>query len=266
AERTARLDRFLAATLAFGHTGFLVRQGGTTNTVRSYFNLQQVHARYAQATATDIRYADSRGKLLDTSAAVATGALRRSQIATTYSNGMKVLVNGHPTETWKTPEAVLPPNGWFAKDKEGTLVAFSALVDRHRVDYVDSPAYVYADGRGRFTRFDKAACDGQLIAHKRPDGSLEVIPVGKVTSFGVSLEGRAATATALDEEGKEIGPAETRLARGMVYVTPIEGAFSYLLTPGAAPKVSLSCPRDEVVPGETVKIIGKTEHTYRVPA
>ncbi len=48
-QREARLDRFLAATLAFGHTGFLVTERGTANAVRSYFNLQQVHAAYARA-------------------------------------------------------------------------------------------------------------------------------------------------------------------------------------------------------------------------
>ncbi len=265
-EREAQFDRFLAATLAFGHTGFLIRAGGMTNTVRSYFNLQQVHARYAQEIATDIHYADERGKLLDTSAAVATGAYRRSQIVTTYSNGLKVVVNGHPTETWKTPDGELPPNGWFAADtRDGKLVAWSKLIDGHRADYVDSPVYIYADGRGRFTRFDKAACDGQLIVHKRDDGTIEVIPVGKCSSFGVSLDGRSATAVALDEAGQPIGPAETRLSRGLVYVVPVAKAFSYLLTPGAVPDLVLKCDREKVVPGESVQVDGKTQHTFRVP-
>ncbi|HUT90523.1 MAG TPA: hypothetical protein VMY37_13560 [Thermoguttaceae bacterium] len=265
-ERDARLDRFLAATLAFGHTGFLVMEGGMASAVRSYFNVQQVHARYAQETAADIRYADEKGNLLDTSAAVATGAYRRSQIATTYSNGMKVVVNGHPTETWKTPEAELPPNGWYAEDtRDGKLIARSAIVEGHRADYVDSPAYVYADGRGRFTRFDKAACDGQLVAHKRADGSVELIPVGKCSTLAVSLEGRAARAIALDKEANEMGPAETRVSRGLVYVTPVPDAFSYLVKPQAPPEVSLKCERVAVVPGETVRVTGRTEHEFRVP-
>ncbi len=40
AEQPARLDRFLAATLAFGHTGFLVMRGGMPSAVRSYFSVQ----------------------------------------------------------------------------------------------------------------------------------------------------------------------------------------------------------------------------------
>ena len=103
AEREARLDRFLAATLAFGNTGFLVLEGGMSNAARSYFLVQQVHARYAQAQAAEIRYADQQGRLLDTSAAVAGGEFRRSQVVTRYDNGLEVRVNGHPTETWQTP-------------------------------------------------------------------------------------------------------------------------------------------------------------------
>ena len=54
---------------------------------------------------------------------MATGAFRRSQIVTRYANGLVVAVNGHPTETWKTPEMVLPPNGWHVKDtRDGKLI------------------------------------------------------------------------------------------------------------------------------------------------
>jgi len=255
-----QLDRFLAATLAFGHTGFLVMEGGIENAVRSYFALQQIHAAYAQSTVADIRYADEHGQFLDTSAAVATGAFRCSQIATRYSNGLRVVVNGHPTETWRTADAELPPNGWFTKSADSKLLAFSANVDGHRADYVDSPAYIYADGRGQFTRFENAASDGQLIAHKRADGTLEVIPVGKCSSFGVALGGRTASAVALDHDGKELGPSETRFSRGLVYVTPLPGAFSYILTPGTKPPTTPEHFRNKVVPGETVS------PTFRVPS
>jgi hypothetical protein len=300
-DRDAPLDRFLAATLAFGHTGFLVMEGGMPSAVRSYFTLQQLHARYAQATAQTIRYADAAGNLLDSSAAVAGGAFRRSQIVTEYSNGLKVIVNGNRKETWTTPEAVLPPNGWFAKDREGKLIALSALMDGHRVDYVDSPAYLYADGRGRLTRFAKAACDGPLIVHRGPTKTscgaavsaafraggtpapqivpgiraggtpapqvdiLEVIPVAGCSTLAVSLDGRTGMATAVSEEGKELGSAQTRLARGLLHILPVARAFSYLVKSGEAPTVALTCEREQVVPGETLTIVGKVSHSFRVP-
>ncbi|MFZ2642461.1 MAG: hypothetical protein WA117_15810 [Verrucomicrobiia bacterium] len=289
ADRDAHVDRFLAATLAFGHTGFLVMEGGIQNAIRSYFALQQVHAAYAQQTATDIRYADERGQLLDVTAAVASDAFRRSQVTTRYANGLRVTVNGHPSETWRVevpPAALtalfgsrgnnanrnasatltLPPNGWFARSADGKLIALSAIVDGHRADYVDSPAYLYADGRGQFTRFSKAASDGQLIVHKRDGGAVEIIPAGKCASLGISLNGKTASAVALDKEGKEIGTAETRFSRGLVYVMPQTNAFSYVLKPAAKPAATLACPRSEVVPGETVVVRGREQHEFRVPA
>ena len=266
-QRNMRLDRFLAATLAFGHTGFLVLDGGMPNALRSYFNVQQIHTAYAQETAAEIRYANAQGQMLDTSTAVATDAFRRSQITTRYTNGLVVTVNGHPTETWKTAEAMLPPNGWFVKDtRDGKLIAWSAMIDGHRADYVNSPAYVYADGRGQFTRFDRAACDGQLVALKRDKGAMELIPVGECHEFGISLDGQTATATALDVEGKPMGPATTRWSRGLVYITPVPKAFSYAVQPAGAPALVLQCNRNRVVPGENVNIKGKSDHVFQVPA
>ena len=52
-----------------------------------------------------------------------------------------------------TIDAELPPNGYFAKSPDGRLLVFSAMKDGHRADYCHSPAYVYCDGRGAFTRF-----------------------------------------------------------------------------------------------------------------
>ncbi len=266
AEREARLDQFLAATLAFGHTGFLVREGGTAHTVRSYFTVQQVHKHYAQETADEIRYADAEGNLLDTSAAVASGAFKRSQVRTRYSNGLTVTVNGHPAENWPIDGFLLPPNGWcIAGTPDVPITAFSALIDGHRVDYVDAPEYLYVDGRGRFTHFEKAAADGQAIAHKRRNGTFEVIPVEGCADFGISLDGRTATAVALDVDGKEMGPAETRFSRGLVYVTPVLSAFSYILTPQSAPAVTLCCDRTKVAPGEIVSIAGEQKHEFRIP-
>jgi hypothetical protein len=130
----------------------------------------------------------------------------------------------------------LPPNGWRVEDtKNRKLTAWSALVDGHRADYVDSPAYVYANGRGRFTRFDRAACDGQLVAHKREKGAAELIPVDPCREFGVSLDGQTGTAVALDAEGKPLGPAATRFSRGLVYVTPVPKAFRYQVQPAGLP-------------------------------
>ncbi len=83
AEQAAWLDRFLAATVAFGHPGFLTYEGGLPNALRSYYMLQQLHSRYCLAHAAEIRYVDAEGHLLDTTAALATG-------------GVPAFAGGHP--------------------------------------------------------------------------------------------------------------------------------------------------------------------------
>jgi hypothetical protein len=87
-------DRFLAATVAFGHPGFLLY--GRDGELRSYYMLQALASRYTQAAAETIRYADAAGALHETSAALANGAYTRSQVVTRYADGTVTAANGHP--------------------------------------------------------------------------------------------------------------------------------------------------------------------------
>ena len=234
AERDARLDRFLAATLAFGHTGFLVMEGGMperrAELLRPPAGPRPIRPGRGRATsATPTSRASCWTPARRWPRAPFGG--RRSPPRT--AGGMKVLVNGHPTETWKTPEAVLPPNGWWAKDtKRGDLVAYSAMVDGHRADYVDSPAYVYADGRGQFTRFPKAACDGQLVALQAARRLVGGDSRGQGHVVRRLARRPRGDGHGAGRGGRQIGPAETRLARGLVYVTPVPKALSYVVKPG----------------------------------
>jgi len=263
-EREPKLDRFLAATIAFGHIGWLDQNEGIRGMVRSYFLLQQLQSRYTRADAVEIRYADASGALLDTSSAIATGAHERCQIFVRYSNGLSVWVNGHPTETWEVPAGTLPPNGWHTQGKDGSFIEYSAMKDGRRVDYVESPEYDYADGRGTFTHFDRLSADGALIAHRNEDGTVELIPVECKQWCGVSMDGRDGTATALDQQGDNMGICEVRSARGLVYVLPKPDAFSYLLRPAGLLKSPLTCDVRQVTPGQSVIVRGAEEHTFRV--
>ena len=267
-EVDASIDRFLAATVAFGHPGFLTFEGGFGHALRSYYMLQQLHSRYCLASAEEIRYADAQGNLLPTTAAVASGAHRRSQVVTRYSDGTVTAVNGNRKERMKVTafgrELDLPPNGYAGWSADGSVEVLSADPDGHRCDYAATPAYLYVDGRDRFRRFDRAAGDGIGICRLLPEGKYEVIPYeGADCGFAIQAE----SAVALDGDENELGPAELRSSRGLTYVVPVEGAVSYILQGGETPEATaLTCPRDEVVAGETVTVSGAAEHLFQIPS
>ncbi|MFW6437834.1 MAG: hypothetical protein ACOCZ7_02365, partial [Armatimonadota bacterium] len=257
-EVDASIDRFLAATVAFGHTGFLVFDNGYHNALRSYYMLQQLHADYAPVSVEDIRYVNDAGVLLHTSAAIATGAFERSQVVARYENGTVTAANGSRTERMRCNafghEIDLPPNGYAGWTSDGSLEVLSDDSAGHRTDYAVTPAYLYIDGRGTMTRKPKAAGDGIGICRILGDGRYEVIPYEEA-ECGFAID--ASEAVALDFDGNEIGPAEVRQSRGMAWVQPVEDAFSYILSGGAADGVRLTCDRDRVVPGETVTVRGR---------
>lgn len=267
-ERDAWLDRFLAATVAFGHPGFLVMEGGMGNAMRSYYMLQQLHSRYCLTNVAEIRYANERGQLLDTSAAVASGAYKLSQVVSRYQDGTITAANGNRTNRLVTAaygrKIDLPPNGYAGWTEDGAIEVFSGDRNGQRCDYAATPACDYVDGRGKFARFDQAAGSGIGVCRILPDNQFEIIPFqGAECGFAIA----ATTATALDKENRPLGKAELRAARGLTYVQPVKGAFSYRVAGRKAKPVSrLVCPREEVVPGETVTVKGRATHVVKIPA
>lgn len=269
----AYTDRFLAATVAFGHPGFLV--GGPFNhTLRSYYMIQQLAANYTQSPVADIRYASPTGELLSTSAAVATGQYKNSQIVTTYANGTITLVNGSRTLTMNAKHDrgtyELAPNGYMGWTKDKSVTVYSgprSVIDSARIDYCRSPEYIYIDGRGRFVRCGNepaAASDGIGICRILGKGQWEIVPYnGADCGFEIA----ATTAVALDKEGKEVGPAQLRKSRGLTYVIPVPAAFSYLLKADGPPTPSAQLSaRPEVIAGERIVVTGgKQDHTFTVP-
>jgi len=224
-------DRYFARTIAYGMPGGYLggwRQPFDLYSIRSYFMIQQLQSHYCKAFIKNIQYANKIGKLQDVSAAVATGAHKRSQLKLEYDNGLIVWVNGHKEDTWETPEALLPPSGYYASNRDASLVVSSALKNGHRADFVHSPAYDYIDGRGNWMETSWGASDGQLIILKKEDGIRELIPYG-TERFAIAFERKPGTSIALDFDGNEIGPASGELREGLYHIQPVKGAFSYLV-------------------------------------
>lgn len=263
----AAADRFLAATVAFGHPGFLLH--GRAFELQSYFMIQALAARYTQAGAASIRYADRDGRLFRTSDAIANGCYRRSQILTRYTDGTVTAVNGSGGEPfpldWEGERISLPPDGFCGKSADGKVRVFSGRKNGRRADLSVSPDYVYVNGRGRFASFAEGGCDGILIRLPEAGGTEEIILHG---AGECALPYGVAAAVALDRGRKVIGPVETRVSRGRTYLVPDAKAVSYRVTPAggkaAAPAV-LSSAVLYVAPGETVLFTGKREHRWTVP-
>ncbi len=264
----ATLDRFLAATLAFGHPGFLLRSGGIENTLRSYYMVQQIAERYTLTPARTIQYFDGT-RLMDTSAAVAGGAYQRSQVAVEYEDGVNMIVNGSTTEdfvvSWKGRDVVLPPNGYQGWTDDGVIEIFSGLQAGYRVDYARTPKYIYLDGRGEFARFTKAASSGAAVCLFEKDDSCEIIPVGnRECGFAIN----AKSGVALDKAGEVLGPCSLRRSRGLTWIQPVEGAFSYRLqtTDGPASEQLLTCNIVRVVPGQRITVESQSaKHEIKIP-
>ena len=242
----AYTDRFLAATVAFGHPGFLC-SGGMDKTLRGYYMIQQLAADYTLSPVKSIGYLDETGRLLDTSAAVASGAYRRNQIVTEYANGTVTIVNGNANERMKYRDRDLPPNGYEGwTQNESILVASTDFgADTPRYDYCVSPAYIYIDGRGHFARLERAASDGIGICRIVDKGQWEIIPY-QDADCGFKLP--PVKAVALHKDGREIGPAELRVSRGLTYVVPVKDAFSYLLTARTGESQRLGTPTQPARP------------------
>jgi hypothetical protein len=215
-QRDAEIDRFLAATVAFGHPGFLVMEGGYGNALRSYYLLQQLHSRYCLTNATDIRYVTADGRLLDTSRAVASGAFQRSQVVTRYADGTVTAANGSRSERLRCEafghKLDLPPNGYAGWAADGAIEVLSSDTQGHRADYAVTPAYLYVDGRGKFVRFDHAAGSGVGVCRFLPKAEFEVI-LFQDAECGFAID--ASSAVALDKNNHELGPAQLRRSRGL---------------------------------------------------
>jgi hypothetical protein len=167
------IDRFLAATIAYGHMGWLVEEKhGIRQTCRSYYSLQQLQSRYLMEKVEEIRYNGSRGPI-SSSQALLNGEWKRGQLNIRYANGLEAWVNGNEKQVWVVnfdgKQHSLPPFGWLAV-QGNDFIASSLLEDGKRFDRVSSPDYVYLDGRGRYRESDGIGTADSVAVRPLPDG------------------------------------------------------------------------------------------------
>lgn len=229
-EQNYYLDRYLAAVLAFGHTGYYVPDFGPKGGNRSYFMIQAIAARYTQSPVSSIRYAGPNGELMTASQAIASDLYKRSQLVIEYKDGTVVVVNGNNTEPMLARNrfgkiARISPNGYMAWTKSGDIFIESLNRFGFRFDYADTPEYLYFDGRGYWQTREKACGNGQGYCLIRKDHQYELFMLDGQTGFALDCD----KATALDFERKPIGEAKIKRSRGYLFVEPVPNAISYLL-------------------------------------
>ena len=172
--RDELIDRFIAATIAFGHSGFLVcdgcwdppnafgpaygrptrpvwrERGFPAEMYRSYFMVQALAAAYTASEAVSVRYAGADGRLRTASEAIVDGSIARNAVVARYANGTVTVVNGSDSATLDVVvdgrRLVLGPNG-FAGWGDGVEV-LSTDVGGRRVHEAEGPEYAYREVEG----------------------------------------------------------------------------------------------------------------------
>ncbi len=184
----ASIDQFLAATIAYGHIGWLVEEAhGLRQTCRSYYMLQPLQTRYAMLKPQDIWYGTDHG-LVSSSEAFLSGDWRKSKISILYPNGLRLWVNGNAKESWPVAGVAhdLPPFGWLAIGMDGFLEC-SETLEGKRYDRASSPEGIFLDGRGTWRRCDGIATSGSVAVQRAKKGTgLSVITVQGVDQLVIS--------------------------------------------------------------------------------
>ena len=225
-------DPFVACTIAFGHPPFLLSR----NLMYGYFMVQALAARYTQADAESITYADAKGAFHPTSAAVASGDYRRSQISVRYSDGTETIVNGSRDGDWLecrrgNGKLVLPPYGFFGFGNG--VCSFYGTRDGEPVAFARGPEYAYMHARGKkWIETPVGGSDGEMVRLFKAGGTEEIIAAG---AREMMLPYAAVKIVALDAaDAKEIGDVQFTVdGKGRTRFKPQKGAFSYRATPSA---------------------------------
>jgi hypothetical protein len=230
------IDQFLAATIAYGHIGWLVEEThGIRQTCRSYYMLQPLQSRYAMLKPLEIRYGTDHG-LVSSSEAFLSGDWRKSKIFIRYSGDLLIWVNGNAEESWQIEHQgivhELPPFGWLALHQSDPGLAIGAdgfyecseSLDGKRYDRASSPNCIFIDGRDTWRSFDGIATSGSVAVRCAKEGKgLSIITVEGVdrlmiakpggtfgsddvrTAIGVVAHAESITAKAFDLNDKDLG-------------------------------------------------------------
>ena len=177
--RSTYLDRFIAATAAFGHAGLMPDQleWGTATTIKTYFMLQGLQKHYIRVPVQSIEYCHN-GQFLSTNDALLSDGLSAGQIRIVYQNGLQIHANLGWEQTWTIEREehtyALPPGSFCAWNDDG-LLFYSVDNGSGRVDYASCDSYLYVDTRGQAMEFGPVHLDGAAVIKERK-WEIDVVP------------------------------------------------------------------------------------------
>ena len=207
-------DRYIAATIAYGHMGYLAEPWGFSGTLKSYYLVQALQQRYLMVPVSSIRYFDGQD-LIGTSAAIATDAYQRGQVHVEYENGLRVWCNLSSSDEWRVTVDGIPyrlPAASFVAWRPGDILAYSAEVGGKRHELVSCKDHLYLDSRDQSVSTTAIAACGAVAVKPDGPGTWWVIPATEARDIQVSLDwldvddASRLRAHACDGEGREIGP------------------------------------------------------------
>ena len=177
--RSTYLDRFIAATAAFGHAGLIPDQleWGTATTIKTYFMLQELQKHYIRVPVQSIEYCHN-GQFLSTNDALLSDGLSAGQIRIGYQNGLQIHANLSWEQTWTVEREdqtyALPPGSFCAWNDDGLLV-YSADTGSGRIDFARCDTYLYVDTRGQALSFGPVRLDGAAVIRERK-WEIDIVP------------------------------------------------------------------------------------------
>lgn len=239
------LKQFIAATLIYGHIGFLDGDD-PAELMRIYYLLQPLQEHYVMVKVKSIRYADAEGRLFDTSEALANGCWKLNRLRVEYDNGFCVYANGG-REPWKIRDWVtLPQWGFFASTADRQTMSMSIagsllLPDERFVSDRDfemsiGPNSCYFNAPDGLVYVKNIAAIDGTAALKLEKDHWELIPGPSFREFGFAPHllksgNRKLQIVALGGDGRQLAPVETRFSRGLWWITPQPEAVKYIIVP-----------------------------------
>ncbi len=218
----------MAASIAYGHIGYLPPTGNTEAGIY-YYLMQQLQNRYVMEPVESILYHQA-GRLEDASQALKSGAWENSQVLISYENGLEDRVNCNPEQVWEVELGGRPyslaPDSWAAVQGDG-FETCCTVEEGHRVGWLVAPEYRFYWSEGVLRDFGEVETDGGVVFRLQPDRSEELIVIRPFSSL--KLGGQVVVTEALGEQREALGPVATQQDGDRVLVTPVAGAVSYLL-------------------------------------